>query len=120
MPAQTYIGYSSVGRHAPHTTITDIELIKQDLLNHFNTRIGERVGRPDFGSIIWDLMFSVGDDRTESLVIQDAHRIIDSDPRVELLNTNVTIDEAGHSIKLEMQVRAIEIDVTEWFSTTFQ
>jgi len=120
MPAQTYIGFSSVGRHAPKTTITDIELIKQDLLNHFNTRIGERVGRPDFGSIIWDLMFSVGDDRTEALVIQDANRIVDSDPRVELLDAKVSIDESGHSIKLELQIRAIEIDVTEWFVTTFQ
>ena len=33
-------------------SITDIELIKQDLFNHFYTRQGERLMNPTYGTII--------------------------------------------------------------------
>ncbi len=53
----TFIGYSSVDRKFGNFTLKDVELAKRDLLNHFYTRKGERLGEPEFGSIIQDMVF---------------------------------------------------------------
>ncbi len=85
MAVSLYRGYSTVANQGLATSLYNIDLVVQDLLNQFNTRIGERRGRPAFGSIIHDLLFDVGDVRTESLIVADGQRIINEDPRVELL-----------------------------------
>lgn len=119
MSEPIYRGFSSVAKQGIDTALFDLELVKQDLLNHFNTRIGERVARPTFGSIIWDLLFDLGDPRTESLVIQDAQRIIGQDPRVKLLEivTNVSLD--AHEISLAIRLQAVKYDMDDWFTVTF-
>lgn len=120
MPETFYQGYSSVVTDEIDTSVFDLELVKQDLLNHFSTRLGERVGRPEFGSIIWELLFDPADPRTESAVVQDAQRIIGEDPRVELLELvpQILIDQ--QQIELAIRVRAVEFDMESWFNVTFQ
>lgn len=120
MAEPLYRGYSTVATQGLETQLQDIELVKQDLRNHFNTRLGERRGRPSFGSIIWDLLFDLSDDRTEAAVIADAQRIIDEDPRVELLELVPTIDLDAHSIRLETKLRYVEFNMDDWFGFTFQ
>lgn len=120
MAEPLYRGYSTVANTGVHTEIHNVELVKQDLLNHFNTRLGERRGRPDFGSIIWDLLFDLSDDRTEALVVQDARRIVDEDPRVELLEINTNINIDAHSITVELKLAYVEFDMDEWFTFTFE
>ena len=39
--------------------VFDVELVKQDLLNHIYTSKGQRVMNPEYGSIIWDLLFDL-------------------------------------------------------------
>lgn len=119
MAEPLYRGYSTVAQAGIDSAVFDLDLVKQDLLNHFNTRLGERVGRPNFGSIIWDLLFDPGDPRTEALVIQDAQRIIGMDPRVELLELEPNIDLDTNSVNLAIRVRAIEFDMDGWFDVTF-
>lgn len=114
-----YRGYSSVASGID-TAIFDIELVKRDILNHFNTRMGERVGRPTFGSIIWDLLFNLSDYRTEALVIRDAERILGSDPRVKVLNIKPLISLETHVIMLDITVRYVEIDMVDNFTVTFR
>ena len=119
MPEPLYRGFTSVATPGIDTAVFDLDLVKQDILNHFNTRIGERVGRPNFGSIIWDLLFDPGDPRTETLVIQDAQRIIGMDPRVTLLELVPNINLDTNSINLAIRVRAVEFDMDGWFDVTF-
>lgn len=119
MPEPLYRGFSSVANQGISTALFEIALIKQDLLNHFNTRIGERVGRPKFGSIIWDLLFDLGDPRTESLVVQDAQRIISMDPRVKLLELVPRVALDTHEITLEIRLLAVQFDMDDWFTVTF-
>ena len=114
-----YRGYSSVARPEIDTTLFDLDLVKQDLLNHFHTRIGERVGRPTFGSIIWDLLFDPSDSRTESLVVQDAQRIVGMDPRVKLLDITPTISLDTHTITLAIRLKSVETNMDDWFNVTF-
>ena len=54
---KTYKGFSTISPDAENFALFDFDLIKQDLLNHFNIRQGERLMNPKFGTIIWDLLF---------------------------------------------------------------
>lgn len=119
MTKPLYRGYSSVANHEIDTALFDLNLVKQDILNHFNTRIGERVGRPSFGSIIWNMIFDPGDPRTEALIVQDAQRIISMDPRVKLLEMIPSVSLDTHDVSLQIHLKAVEFDMDTWFTVTF-
>jgi phage baseplate assembly protein W len=53
---QFYKGFSTINEANPTSKLFDLELVKQNIINTFYTRRGERVMNPDFGSIIWDLL----------------------------------------------------------------
>lgn len=120
MVASLYRGFSSAGVTDIDTRIYDIELVKRDLLNHFETKLGDRRGRPDFGSIIHDLLFDLSDSRTEALVIADAQRILSEDPRVEPLEVNVDVDLDGGRITLNISLLLIEFDMIDNFRVMFE
>ena len=54
--ANIYKGFSTVNKIRAPYTLTDAELVKTDLLNELNTRQGERVMRPTFGTRIFDIL----------------------------------------------------------------
>jgi phage baseplate assembly protein W len=98
-------GFSTVDRIRAPYTLDGRDLIKRDLLNTFYTKKGERVMRPEYGSIIWDLLMNPDDTATEKEIRDDVDRIIESDPRVDLLNT--TIIYMDHTIRLEIALRYV-------------
>lgn len=120
MAAPLYRGFSTVANTGIDTRLYDVELVKQDLLNHFNTRIGERVARPGFGSIIHDLLFDLFDDRTEGLVLADAQRIFSEDPRVVPLDVNIDVQPDQHQIKVVATLQVIEFDMAINFQAVFE
>ena len=95
-------GFSSINKTTPSTDVIDIELVKRDILNHFNTLRGERVMRPNFGSIIWEMLFDPFDADTREAIIADARRIIGSEPRVQLKRLNVTEFDQGLRIDIDV------------------
>ncbi len=92
-------------------------LVKVDLLNHFNTRKGERVMLPEFGTVIYDLLMDPLDDMTKDLIREDVIRIIKSDPRVEMVDLTVT--ELEHVILLEVELLYLPNGVTETIAIQF-
>ena len=50
--ATIFKGFSTVDKIRAPYSLFDQELIKRDLLNEFHTRKGERLMKPNFGSII--------------------------------------------------------------------
>lgn len=86
----TFIGFSTVDRKGPPYTLTDLELVKQDILNQLKTSKGERVMLPEFGSIIPDILMEPLTDATIGYVKEDVTQIINADPRVKLLDINVS------------------------------
>mgnify|MGYP003639028387 FL=1 len=95
-------GHSTVGRTFSDTKIYDIELVKQDLLNHFNILKGEKLENPDFGTNIWLYLFDPLDDDLKQSVLDDIDSIIAYDPRVELDKVEVNQYEHGLSIKVSV------------------
>ncbi len=120
MAASLYRGFSSVENTGINTGLFDTKLVEQDLLNQFNTRLGERRMRPNYGSVIHDLLFDLSDSRTESLIVQDAERIILGDPRVQLLDMISVLDLDQYSIRLEIKLKVLEFDMIINFAAIFE
>lgn len=96
-----YKGFSTYNR-SKKFRITDFELVKQDLTNHFNIRKGEKLMNPDFGTVIWDSLFEPLNEDIKNLIVQDVKRIIASDPRVSAQNVLVTQFDRGLQIQIDL------------------
>lgn len=101
--ATLFKGFSTVDKVRAPYTLTDADLVKRDLLNHFYTRIGERIMRPTFGSVIWDYLMEPEDPETQEIIKEDILRIVKSDPRVEFLSTKLLV--LDHTIQAEVQIK---------------
>ena len=100
--ATIFRGFNTVDKNKAPFTLSDEELIKRDLLNHFYTRRGERFMRPNFGSMIHDIIMNPLDAMTESDVREDIERIIETDSRVRLDDIRMLVED--HTVRCEVDI----------------
>ncbi len=114
--AVVFKGFSSpiVGKT---NVLFDVDLVRQDLINHFNTRKGERVMDVDYGFIGWDLLFELDRPGNAQLLEADARNIVAQDPRLQLLSIEVQSVEYGYQIL--MALRYVQLETVEELSLTF-
>lgn len=86
-------GYSTINKTWGNFKLYDIDLAKRDLLNEFYTRKGERLMSPQFGSIVWDLLFDPLTDEVVDAIRADCLRIVTKDPRLDLLDIDIVDNE---------------------------
>lgn len=117
MSAPKYRGFSSHQYLANKQSmmLTDISLIKRDLLNHIFTRRGERLMMPNFGTIIPDLLFEPIDEETISLVRQQLTMVFNYDPRVLLVDMAVYAVPDMNGIVASAVLQYIELDTVDRF-----
>jgi phage baseplate assembly protein W len=96
-----YRGFSTINRSKKFRA-SDLDLVKQDLLNHFSIRKGEKLMQPNFGSIIWSLLFEPMDDHINQMIVDDVTRIVGYDPRLGLQNITVITQDYGLQIELDL------------------
>jgi phage baseplate assembly protein W len=96
------IGYSTIDRYKTYT-VTDFEIIKQDLSNALNIRQGEMPGRPDVGTIMWSFIYEPQNAQTSQAVINEIQRVVAQDPRIQVADINVFSQENGILVELEVQ-----------------
>ena len=102
--AATYKGFSTIsGRR--NFRLTDFDLIKQDITNHFNIRKGEKLMNPDFGTIIWNVLFEPFTEDLKSVIVSDIKSIAAYDPRVSF--DNIIVTEYDQGIMIELQLRYV-------------
>lgn len=94
-----YKGFSTVNATTENYNLYDFELIKQDIFNHFYTRLGEKVMNPAFGCVIWNLLFEPLTPQLKDLILQNVNTIINYDPRVRAENVLVTAYDTGIQIQ---------------------
>jgi len=111
-----YKGFSSLHKYK-NFKLTDYELVKQDLLNQLNTRRGERVMNPEYGTIIWSLLFEPMTEQIKTAINKDLYRVIKSDPR--LVIDKVTITEYLQGIRLEFDLSIVGSDLTQRLAVEF-
>lgn len=111
-----YRGFSTIGR-SKKFRLTDVELVKRDLLNHFNVRKGERVMNPNFGTVIWSMLFEPLDATTRQIIMDDVTKIVGYDPRINL--TNLTLVEQDFGIQIELDIVFLQTNQAVNMSLTF-
>lgn len=102
---QFYKGFSTVDPTNYGSKLYDFDLIKQDILNHFNTRKGSRVMNPSFGTIIWDLIMEPMTEKVRELLKQDIQTICNFDPRVYPLQIDIREYEQGFLVEVTLQMK---------------
>ena len=106
---KTYKGFSTINTSAENFGLFDFDLIKQDLLNHFNVRQGERLMNPQFGTIIWDLLFEPLTEDVKYAITQNVNAIINYDPRIIAEEVIVTAYDSGIQIECMLTYRPYNI-----------
>lgn len=98
------IGYTTVGEQHTSKHLTDLELAKQDLRNHFGIRKGEKWTNPEFGSNLPYYIFQPLDDATVALIEQDVIDVVSYDPRFELTRREVRVQEDAHFVTVRIEL----------------
>lgn len=114
--AATYKGFSTQAG-STNFRLTDFNLIKQDILNHFNIRKGEKLMRPNFGTIIWNVLHEPFTEDLKSVITEDVKAIAAYDPRVSF--DNIIITEFDQGIQIELQLRYVLTNQTNVMLMTF-
>lgn len=95
-----YKGFSTTNPDNRGSKLYDFDLIKQNILNHFNTRKGQRVMNPTFGTIIWDTLMEPLTPQIRNVLTKDIEEICTSDPRVYPTQIQVNEYEQGYLIDI--------------------
>jgi phage baseplate assembly protein W len=109
--SKTYKGFSTISPDSNSFSCYDFALIKQDIINHFHIRQGEKLENPAFGTIIWSMIFEPMTEDVKQIIIKDVETIINYDPRVRANNVIVTTYESG--IQIECRLIYLPYNVQE-------
>jgi phage baseplate assembly protein W len=72
---------------------------------------------PEFGSIIWDMLFEPLTEDTKQIITNDITRIVSYDPRLAVQQVAVT--EQDHGFLIAIDLAYIPTDQTETISLNF-
>jgi phage baseplate assembly protein W len=112
----TYRGFSTL-QNAKKYTLTDFELAKQDLINYFNIRKGQKLMQPGFGTVIWDMLFEPLDEATQQIISQDITKIVSYDPRLKV--GQIAIDQQDTGFLIQLTLSYVPSDQTETLALNF-
>jgi len=111
-----YRGFSTIDQ-TKKFRLTDLDLVKRDLLNHFAIRKGEKLMNPNFGSIIWDMLFEPLTADVKALLVEDIKRIVNYDPRIRV--DNVLIDQLDIGFQIQIELVYLPQNVSNILSLQF-
>jgi phage baseplate assembly protein W len=116
MAANLYKGFSTYNRNRKFR-VTDFELAKQDLVNHLNIRKGEKLMNPNFGTIVWDMLFEPLTVEVKSIIQKDLVEVVSYDPRLSI--DNITIAEMLNGLQIMLELRFVETNQTDVLKMQF-
>jgi phage baseplate assembly protein W len=99
----TFIGFNTINQNKKFTAV-DFNLIKIDLLNAFNIRQGELVGRPGYGTVLWNYLFENQTQETQQLIYTEIQRVCAGDPRIFISGIQMFPQENGLLLQVGIAV----------------
>jgi phage baseplate assembly protein W len=115
--SQFYKGFSTVSDMSLTNKIYDFDLIQQDIMNMFQTKKGERVMNPEFGTVIWSLIYEPFTSDIKQLISEDVTRILNYDPRVT--PTQIDITDVDYGLIIECTLFYKQQNVSKDMSLSF-
>ena len=114
---KTYKGISTVNPDSTNAVLYDIALIKQDIINHFHIRQGEKLSDPSFGTIIWDMLYEPFTTDVQEAIVDDVTTIVNYDPRLSV--DEIVVDTYEKGITVECVVVFLPYNISEQLRFTF-
>lgn len=114
--SKRYKGISTIV-NPKNYTVYDLALIKQDIINHFHIRQGEKLENPTFGTIIWDILFEPLTETLKEAIIKNVTDIINYDPRVSV--DSVIVDTYESGIQIECVLTYLPYSISETLRLKF-
>ena len=114
---KAYRGFSTINPENSSFQLFDIGLIKQDLINHFQIRQGEKLSDPTFGCIIWDAMYEPLTPILRDAITRNVTNIVNYDLRVRASGVNVSEFESG--LQVECTLTYLDYNISEQLRIQF-
>ena len=114
--SKQYRGVSTVA-NPKGFNLYDISIIKQDIINHFHIRQGEKLENPEFGSIIWDILFEPFTEDLKEAIVKNVTQIINYDPRVNV--DSVIVDTYESGIQIDCSLTYLQYSISETLRLKF-
>lgn len=119
MSKKTFVGFATNAQKSGKRSwvLYDTDLIKRDLYNHFYTRYGERVMRPDFGCKIWDYIMEPNIESVREAIFNEVERIILNDVRLDV--KDLKMFEKDHTVIVVCNLIYRPFQTSEIFQLAF-
>jgi phage baseplate assembly protein W len=114
---KTYNGFSTVDPDSTGFKLYDIQLVKQDIINHFHIRQGELLSNPSFGTIIWDILYEPLTEALKEVIANNVTSIVNYDPRVNV--TEITVDQYESGLQIDTTLVFLPYNIAESMRLTF-
>lgn len=98
------VGFSNSNTTCSSSTLSDLELAKQDLMNHFRISKGEKWTNPNFGTSIPYYLFEPLTEAIAEEIEDEIRAVIDYDPRFEISNNIISVDYDEQSITVNVEL----------------
>ena len=115
--SSAYRSISTVNDENDGFRLYDLAVIKQDIINHFHIRQGEKLENPEFGTIIWDVLFDPLTASLKQAIVDNVQDIIDYDPRVAA--DQVIVNEYESGIQIECTLIYLDYSIAETMQLQF-
>ena len=115
--SRAYRGTSTVDPNATGFNLYDLALIKQDIINMFHIRQGEKLENPEFGTIVWDALYEPLTEDLKEAIAENVTEIVNYDPRVTV--NNVTIDQYESGLQISVSLTYLPYKISESLLLTF-
>lgn len=113
---QVFKGFSSRSEIS-NFRLYDFALIKQDLVNRLSVRKGERVENPEFGTIIYDVLFEPFTEDLKQAILEDITKNLNSDPRLRA--SNITVSQFEQGLAVDCTLTYVPYNITEKLRFSF-
>ena len=112
-----YRGFSTTDITRESYNLYNFEIVKQDIINHFHIRKGEKLSDPNFGTIIWDVLFEPFTEELREAILDDVTTIINYDPRVNV--SRILVDSYESGIRVEADIIVIPYNLQQTMQFKF-
>lgn len=111
-----YRGFSST-EYKKNFKLYDIEAVKQDIINHFNIRKGEKLENPSFGTEIYDLLYEQMTPEVKEKIGKEVQTVLNFDRRIKV--ERLSIDSTMFGIAVIADVTFLPYNLVDQIRLEF-
>lgn len=100
----TFYGFNTIDQKKKFT-LTDFELVKRDFLNALNIQKGEKPGKPDYGTTLWQFIFDNQGPQFVDNIRTELQRVAGGDPRLFIQEIRMFPQDNGVRVEIDVQTK---------------